>query len=586
MRKTTQIRFLIITIIVMTIVCIPALGQQTGCCLTICHSTTQSSCAGDFRPGMLCKNVDYCTIGCCVDARAEENGFDNPVHCYNNYMKGRCVFDFYKKNCEEIDTCKKNDKQLQATESEEDIISPKIGYSGTMYKINYKLRSGTGVSITPGQSPAATTANLRKNLLKAIISYDGVEQNRMQLYDDGEHGDANKNDNIYGNIWDSESASRYAGARQYGVKIIMLDPTNSNSTSTLAVQNLSVVSGTRCFPLSIKSDEAGTPKIIFAGKGYSRIGASYFEGDVNTNKGRLLLVEPFKSAGKNINIYRFDSEISTANLAGIKSKMQTECSYDETKDMIILLDKNSETCSSGAGIIITNPQSTYQAPSSTGSVDLNTAMHQLCQFITTDSDQTRQKQEKTFGPKINLLTANDSTSSSPNISISFVATDNIDTEIKYVVGFDGETKETGVAQNNSPKTIAINGLANGIYNYLIRVTDSDGNSADSGEGRIAVDAAGGINKSFEAKILMPTSNSTIYSGSTYTIFVIKGAETNEITYTLFMDDAIKKESKAKSEEPNYVIIESISKGEHKLKIVAKSGTATTTSEEIIFKNEG
>ena len=71
--------------------------------------------------------------------------------------------------------------------------------------------------------------------------------------------------------------------------------------------------------------------------------------------------------------------------------------------------------------------------------------------------------------------ANNSNISSKNINFTFTITDNLDNSIDYELYIDGDLNQNGIANNNTMKTVQVNGLSDGMHTWYVVAEDNVNN---------------------------------------------------------------------------------------------------------------
>ncbi|MAE43170.1 hypothetical protein CMO93_05340 [Candidatus Woesearchaeota archaeon] len=96
-----QERITIYGLIISLIIALFVNFVNAGCCTDFCFESFRAECPTDTYIQNQCKNLESCTLGCCID----EHGFQ-----HNKFPQERCIINggVFKSTCESLSVCKIN----------------------------------------------------------------------------------------------------------------------------------------------------------------------------------------------------------------------------------------------------------------------------------------------------------------------------------------------------------------------------------------------------------------------------------------------------------------------------------------------
>jgi len=201
-------------------------------------------------------------------------------------------------------------------------VYPEKGQIGTVFRINLELANKSGIY-----------------LIDARINQIGRIIKTIPLYDDGSHGDLQKEDGIYSNIWDSKTEAEGV----YNIDIII-----NPSESQLEYKNSSALKifKDNCEPLIYNGDPANKIDVAILPYGYSDLKQFRQDALQWITKG-VLMYEPFMQNKEKLNFYI------------INQQNDFSCKRDESTRTLIYCDdskieKQASQCPSDQIIVILN----------------------------------------------------------------------------------------------------------------------------------------------------------------------------------------------------------------------------------------
>ncbi|MDP3765823.1 MAG: hypothetical protein Q8R04_04890, partial [Nanoarchaeota archaeon] len=360
-----------------------------GCCSSICQQTSKSECYGKFVAGAKCNQLEECNVGCCIDKEG---------YCLTNYLSGNCISGYgtnINRDCRDLVFCRNiTDKSYGARRYT--LKDKAAGFSSSKSNAEY-YKSSFSIQYYLYD---------RTNVLSVIaeIKDNGKLIDEIALYDDGSHNDGSKNDNLYGNNWQSSKISDFEGFKQLDVDISVkyADNTKNSISNT---QSITVVKDNKCLPTFTQWGANKQHSIIFAAQNYDSYGYQKFETDVENFLGVLFSVDKFKNNKDIINVHRLEQSLSYFNIPTLASIASSSCpSYSSKKDLIIVLDANEEYCVAESNKIIrVSPQVLFYQ--NITSKELNESFADFCSYILTPKKLADQIIAYATPPTITLLTS-------------------------------------------------------------------------------------------------------------------------------------------------------------------------------------
>ncbi|MFC1686068.1 M64 family metallopeptidase [Nanoarchaeota archaeon] len=214
------------------------------------------------------------------------------------------------------------------------------------------------IQVSPGEGQQGTVFNIEVDFVdKELVYYAEARLSNgkeVLLYDDGAHGDMNKDDGIYAGVVDSEDFE----AGKYIVDIVI-----NPSESQITYPNVSefVVYKDNCIPIVYNGDPDEKIDVTFLPWGYEDFGefrkdALKLAGFPEKGKG-ILTYDPFKDHASKFNFYILNQSADLdcqKGCYGVESlvccsnnKVSAAASQCPSDQIIILLDEN-EFCGSAS----------------------------------------------------------------------------------------------------------------------------------------------------------------------------------------------------------------------------------------------
>ncbi|MBL7055290.1 hypothetical protein ISS07_00080 [Candidatus Woesearchaeota archaeon] len=419
-----------------------------GCCTDLCQQGTKKACSGNFIEGELCSSLPSCLIGCCIDVEG---------YCLGNYLQGNCQSNqgqFVSKQCFDINFCKfVTDKPIIEKEALE-----RQKYSKKSKLSSNALRKGSFLTINHLVYDSREIVKV-----EAEIKNDNRTVDKIRLYDDGKHKDADAQDGVYGNLWDSSNADAFEKTTVYLLNIVITKEDGSIEQID-KTQNFGVLSNNKCFPIQRNFPVENRFKdIIFLAQSYDfnnnflsfRQHVDYFISYTES-----VLPDEIKK----FSISRIDTLNRAISFESIKTFTQEECSYYTGQDTIIIFDKNEKSCTSEEGIIKLNPNFFFKQ--SLQNFDLFNSIGDLCDHVITEDEFLDIINSSLTPPTVTFSVASGTTLDG-NINISMSIEDNNYPD-DYEVYLNGTLVGNGTVVSNNNVALPLTNLENGHYGLLVK----------------------------------------------------------------------------------------------------------------------
>lgn len=427
-----------------------------GCCTATCQQTSKDECYSKFVESMKCDELEDCKVACCIDKEG---------YCLTNYLYGNCVRGYgasINRDCSDIVFCRnitdksysarlhniKNTKAMGIP-----MLEPASGYYGSSFNIRYYLYDKNRV------------------VSVAAVIKDGAQiVDSLALYDDGSHNDAGKNDNLYANNWDSSKISGFSGFKNLNIDIVVKHIDGSQQTIS-NTHTITLLKDNKCLPMSEWSATNERRGIIFAAQNYES--SEEFENDARNFFNMMFSLNIFSSNKGNFNVYRLENSLNYSNIDSLIGVASSCPYYKNSKDMILLLDKNEEYCVlEKSGVIKVNPHVLFSKKIE--SADINNVLANLCDFVITPKMVVDKLLNLTNPIKITAHTSENITYSSNPINLSF-SVSAINYPLNISVFLDGLPIFDRISNEESIQNIELN-LTNGTNMVLIEVSDKNDNT--------------------------------------------------------------------------------------------------------------
>jgi len=225
------------------------------------------------------------------------------------------------------------------------IVSPMSGNRGTIFNIQYVI------------SQFADISNVR-----IILRDDASTIAELILFDDGAHNDANENDGVYGNKWDSASLAGFDGFKR-----IILDGEITGKDGAIKfnenIFDFIVSASSECLPITIRDDMQDKKNIIFLGNRYKDIGGvEKLKLDTRNNYNNILVISPFRENFGNLSFYIIEKNFDFNLDNDILNSIKAECNFfNEAEDLAIVFDYGEMNCRklAGGNIFTLSPETVY-----------------------------------------------------------------------------------------------------------------------------------------------------------------------------------------------------------------------------------
>ncbi|MBI4143470.1 hypothetical protein HY487_01145 [Candidatus Woesearchaeota archaeon] len=433
-------------------------APSEGCCTSICQQTSRDECYGKFVAGGKCNQLEECNVGCCIDKEG---------YCLTNYLSGNCVTSYgtnINKDCKDLVFCRN--------------ITDK-SYASRRYNIKNKAAGFSSSKSTAGYYKSSFSIQYyvydKANLLSvtAQIKDNGKIIDSISLYDDGSHNDGAKNDNVYGNNWQSSRISDFEGFKKFDVDVVVKHDDSQQSINN--IQSITLVKGNKCLPVFTEWDNGKKHSIIFAAQNYDAYGYPKFETDVENFLNVLFSTDKFSQGKNDVNVYRLEQSLSYFNIPTLASIASSSCpSYSSKKDLIVILDPNEQYCILESNKMIRmNPQALFYQNIS--SKELNESFADFCSYVLTPKKLADNIIEYATPPTITVLTSTNLTHDLGSLNLSFSIS-----AVNYPVNYSvtiANAKILDKATNEKVTDSIVLSLTNGTNQALIRAVDRNRNKA-------------------------------------------------------------------------------------------------------------
>ena len=436
-------------------------SSSEGCCASTCQQTKKQECYGKFAEKKNCRELDECIVGCCIDKEG---------YCLTNYLLGNCMDSnatFIKNDCGNLVFCRN--------------ITDK-SYSSRLYNLKNKKITGFS-SIKTISDYYKSTFNIRfylydkKNVESVIANIidNGAIIDTLALYDDGFHNDGAKNDNLYGNNWQSSKLGEFAGIKKLDVDVTVKynDGTELKTSKTESI----VVVNSKCLPIYTEYSKANNHSIIFAADNYNNVsdGFEKFQSDTQNFLSILFSIENFANLNDQFNIFRVEQSLSYYNVPTLASIISNSCpAYSNKKDLVIILDNNEDYCAKeSAGIIRVNHQALFYKNIS--DYGINESLSDLCSFILTPKMLADQITAFISGPNISINSIGNITENSTYVNVSFTIK-GTNYPINYSVFGENGSVMSNTTFEDTTQIIGLE-LTNETNQFAIVADDKNGNRA-------------------------------------------------------------------------------------------------------------
>lgn len=434
-------------------------GGTEGCCTSICQQTSKNECYGKFIAGGKCQEIEECNVGCCIDKEG---------YCLTNYLSGNCISSYgtnINKDCNDLVFCRNITDKSYA--SRRYSIKNKIaGFSSSKSTADYyKSSFNIQYYVYDKTNVLSVTAKIKDN---------GKVIDSIALYDDGSHNDRTKNDNIYGNNWQSSKISDFEGFRKLNVNIIVRYSDNSQQFIN-KTQSITVIKDNKCLPIFTEWGNDKKHSIIFAAQNYDAHGYQKFETDAENFLNVLFSIDKFSQNKGNVNIYRLEQSLSYFNIPTLASIASSSCpSYSNKNDMIIVLDANEQYCVAESNKITrVSPQVLFYQNIS--SRELNESFADFCSYILTPKKLADDIIAFARPPTIIISTSTNVTYNLSSLNLSF-SISAVNYPVNYSVAVEN-VKVLDKITNGEVSDNIILSLINGTNAVLIRAVDKNKNKA-------------------------------------------------------------------------------------------------------------
>ena len=433
-------------------------ASDEGCCMSVCQQTGKDECYGDFAVNKKCDELEECTVGCCIDKEG---------YCLQNYLSGEGA-NIYK-DCGDIVFCKN--------------ITDK-SYWARAYSITGKRGAGFA-SVKPNAGYYKSTFNIRYFLydkkdvasVSAEIKDDKNSIAIIELYDDGAHNDAGKNDNLYAANWDSSELTSFDGYKSLHIDINVGFADGTKQTIGNA-KSFVVINNNKCLPIYTDwSNPDQKHGIIFAAQKYDNLsdGWTEFENDANSFLGTLFSLTRFSANKDLINVYRLEESLTYSDISTVKNSADKDCpAYNETKDLIIILDKGEDYCvEEEDGIVRINPHLLFYKNSS--DAELGQVLSDFCKYALTPKKIADDILDFIGPPKIIMETLDNLTYNTSKVNLTF----NISSKnypVADTVYLDGVKIYTSTLSRDSSEIVELT-LINGSNEVMVGAEDKNENVA-------------------------------------------------------------------------------------------------------------
>ncbi|MBS3105326.1 hypothetical protein J4234_03665 [Candidatus Woesearchaeota archaeon] len=437
--------------------------SNEGCCTSVCQQTSRDDCYGNFADGQKCNELQACNVGCCIDKEG---------YCLTNYLYGNCVSNYginVNKDCSNIVFCRNLTDR---------------SYTARQY--NIKNKKGSGVAtVKPPADYQKSSFNIKYYLYdKTEVLYviaelrDGESLvDSVTLYDDGSHNDGTKDDNLYGNNWLSLEIKDFEGFRKLDIDIVVTYK-DKTQQSVKKAGSLVVLNNNKCLPIDHEWNEPDKkPSIILAADNYASLKNGYeeFAADSQNFLNLLFNIDKFANIKEEFNFYRKEQPLLYPDIASIKTDVESYCpSYNNVKDLIVILDKNEDYCiTESLGVIRTNPQVLFYK--NITNTEIITAFGSFCSYILTPKKLADEIVNLATPPKIIVLTLDNITYTTQNVSMNFTVS-GMNYPVNYSLSLNNLQLLSSSIDQETNDSFVLN-LSNGTNYALIEAKDKNSNLA-------------------------------------------------------------------------------------------------------------
>jgi hypothetical protein len=448
-----------------------------GCCDLICQETSLAECPGNLHPGQDCNSIKQCNVGCCIDKEG---------YCLDNYLKGSCEDQgtFEAKSCINVPQC--------VVEKEKQDMAQSIGYP-----IIYTQDSLIFSEPITGKwgLPFVVKALLFKqenisNIDVQITSTDHLEN--LTLFDDGNHGDGNANDNLFAAVWQSKNVPPFKGIKNFELS------QNGN-------KNNLILSASDCLPLSGHSiNKNNTQNIIFVGYEENKE-ITFFKNKAN-NLFNVITEIAIKKSLANIesveeyfsensyNYYVLAQSIDQPNKNLVLDKVINQCNFifninetpsNETNDeitkiknIIFFLDEDFPYCEQNKDYVHVNPEFIINASVTSDNTTQTDFIENFCDYVITKEELKNKYMGELVPPYIQINEIIFNQEDNPDINLDFTIYDNKNETINYTIYLDLDHPLMYLKQNLTTNGTRINlnlTIPDGKHIMWIEAEDIDGN---------------------------------------------------------------------------------------------------------------
>lgn len=545
-----------------------------GCCERFCANTTAIGCyEGNFHPGKNCDTVDSCNIGCCIDGEG---------YCLSNYLKSNCdmlQYRFYKKECSELMQC----VAYPPKESIRKSTGINLIYDPSMDQFYTDVQgarvNGTDIilesdeeygmrfaSVEPDSSYRGTSFKIMYTLgifedvksVKAIIKDGNEEVRQIDMFDDGNHQDANKEDGVFGNIFASSQVNDFTGLKRIKADIIVIDKEDRENTYKDALY-FTVVNNVKCMPLGRWNDPDSRIDIIFVGNNFAT-NDKFFRSKESSSK-VIKMTSPFYENEDKINYYAVE-ETYELPVEDIQSKVQSHCSFfNPSQDILIILDKNEDYCRKVSdGVYTISPKVVFTLGAA---YSMDEVRNNLCLVL--DTLKGSENDQANALPKVAWLMKENMTFWNGNVFARYMISDDNDEIIEYKVDYGQETYHNNAT--NSQMNEEIFSMPEGDNMMVIEAIDSDGNSVMSDFMPVKVNTS----LNFNINIGSPKQDDMIVNDTMDIKFNVTHNQDTLVDYEYFIDKISYGKGVASIDEATEITLPDITEGSHDLYIKAIDG---------------
>lgn len=437
-----------------------------GCCTSVCQQTSENECYGKFAKGKKCSELEDCNVGCCIDREG---------YCLTNYLYGNCINGYGKsinRDCNDIIFCRNiTDKSYSARQysiksskgAGMPELKPNADYYKSSFNIRYYLYDATNI--------LSVSAAIKDNAKDNASFIDTII-----LYDDGYHNDGAKNDNLYGNNWDSSRAKNFEGFKKLDIDIIIKFKDSTQQTIS-NIDSIILLNNNKCLPIYTEWGSSKEHSIVIAANNYESLSGGYqkFENDAQNILSQLFSVDSFSSNKGKFNVYRFEQSLSYFNIPTLISAVSSSCPpYSNKKDLLIVLDSSEDYCVSEAPRTFRlNPAVLFYNNITKFGID--GIFSDFCSFVATPKQFSDLIINFAMPPKITVYTFDNITYNNGDINFSYsISSQNF--PVNSTVFIENEMIAQKIANDERIETIRLN-LSNGTNALFISASDRNYNTA-------------------------------------------------------------------------------------------------------------